>query len=75
VKIDHSDFSIVIPHAVAVATLASIACLPWFRWRFSLRALLIATTLARISHNFERLASVGWFGAVGSWQSLSLLGG
>jgi hypothetical protein len=33
------------PHWFATVVVAGLGALPWFRWRFSLRALLIAITL------------------------------
>ena len=36
------------PHWALVLFFAVIAILPWFRWRFSLRTLLIATTLVAV---------------------------
>lgn len=33
------------PHWFAVSLLATFAAMPWFRWRFSLRTMLIAMTL------------------------------
>jgi hypothetical protein len=43
-------FSIAIPHGVCIAAFAAIAALPWIRLfsRFSLRTLLIATTLVAV---------------------------
>jgi len=37
-----------VPHWFGVLIFASLARLPWFRWRFSLRTFLIATTLLAI---------------------------
>lgn len=37
--------SIVVPHGVLLLLFATAAALPWIQWRFSLRTLLIATTL------------------------------
>jgi hypothetical protein len=41
-------FSVVIPHWFVLIVLATCATLPWVRWRFSLRTLLIATTLVPV---------------------------
>ena len=37
-----------VSHWLLVAISASLAVLPWLRWRFSLRTLLIATTLVAV---------------------------
>ena len=37
------------PHWFAVAILCTLAALPWIRWRFSLRTLLIATTVVALA--------------------------
>jgi hypothetical protein len=34
-----------VPHCLTVLFVSALATLPWLRWRFSLRTLLIATTL------------------------------
>jgi hypothetical protein len=39
------DLSITMPHWFVASFIAIVAVLVWFSWRFSLRALLIATTL------------------------------
>jgi hypothetical protein len=36
------------PHWFAILALAAVAATPWLRWRFSLRTLLIATTLIAV---------------------------
>jgi hypothetical protein len=36
------------PHWFAMLTALAIAATPWLRWRFSLRTLLIATTLVAV---------------------------
>ena len=40
--------SAIMPNWFAVLSFAALATLPWFRWRFSLRNLLIATTLVAV---------------------------
>ena len=40
-----SGFHLIVPHWFLVLTTGAIAGLPLVRWRFSLRTLLIATTL------------------------------
>ncbi len=40
--------SICMPYAYLVALSAALAASPWLRWRFSLRSLLIATTLIAV---------------------------
>jgi len=37
-----------LPHWLAALLVATAATLPWFRWRFSLRTLLIVTTLVAV---------------------------
>jgi hypothetical protein len=37
-----------VPHCFAAFLVAMFAALPWLRWRFSLRTLLIATTLIAV---------------------------
>jgi hypothetical protein len=39
---------IVVPHLFAVLFSAALATAPWLRWRFTLRTLLIATTLVAV---------------------------
>jgi hypothetical protein len=39
---------IALPYWLLVITFAATTTLPWLRWRFSLRTLLIATTLVAI---------------------------
>jgi hypothetical protein len=39
---------LVVPHWVIVIVTASMMAAPWLRWRFSLRTLLIATTLVAV---------------------------
>jgi hypothetical protein len=41
-------FFIYSPHYIIVVMSAAIAVLPWLRWRFSLRTLLIAMTLVAV---------------------------
>jgi hypothetical protein len=43
-----STASIVMPYWFGALSLAAIATLPWLRWRFTLRTLLIATTLVAV---------------------------
>jgi hypothetical protein len=43
-----STASVVMPYWVGALSLDAIATLPWIRWRFSLRTLLIATTLVAV---------------------------
>jgi len=38
----------IIPYWFPVFVLAALAAIPWFRWRFSLRTLLIAITLVAV---------------------------
>jgi hypothetical protein len=38
-----------LPHWFSILTLSAIAYVPWLRWQFSLRALLIATTLVAVA--------------------------
>jgi hypothetical protein len=47
VMTDTNNFSVVLPHWFALALIATCAAAPWMQWskRFSLRTLLIATTL------------------------------
>jgi hypothetical protein len=40
--------SFALPHWVPIMISAALAVAPWIRWRFSLRALLIATTLVAV---------------------------
>lgn len=40
--------TLAVPHILLAFLPAAIACLPWLRWKFSLRALLIATTLVDV---------------------------
>jgi hypothetical protein len=39
---------VALPHWLFVAVFAALATAPWLRWRFSLRTLLIATTLVAV---------------------------
>jgi hypothetical protein len=41
-------WAIIFPYWFAVLLPASVASLPWLRWQFSLRTLLIATTLVAV---------------------------
>ena len=38
----------VLPHLFVLFLIATLAALPWIRWQFSLRTLLIATTLVAV---------------------------
>jgi hypothetical protein len=38
----------VLPYPLIVVLVTAIAAAPWIRWRFSLRTLLIATTLVAV---------------------------
>jgi hypothetical protein len=40
--------TLAVPHILLAFLPAAIACLPWLRWKFSLRAMLIATTLVAV---------------------------
>ena len=40
---------LVMPHWFLVLVVATLSALPWFRWRFSLRTLLIVTTLIAVA--------------------------
>ena len=42
------DTTLVIPHCLAIAVVCVLAIFPWIRWRFTLRTLLIATTLVAV---------------------------
>jgi hypothetical protein len=42
------ELILAVPHWMAVAACAIFAAAPWSRWRFSLRALLVATTLVAV---------------------------
>jgi hypothetical protein len=41
-------FEVVLPHWFVVGIVATFTSVPWLRWRFSLRTLLIATTLIAV---------------------------
>ena len=43
-----SSHVIIFPHWFATMLFATLTALPWLRWRFSLRTLLIATTLVAV---------------------------
>jgi hypothetical protein len=47
-KPDYSMCFLVLPHSVPALTLGFLAVAPWLPWRFSLRTLLIATTLVAV---------------------------
>jgi hypothetical protein len=40
--------SVVLPYWVAVLTSTALAVVPWLAWRFSLRTLLVATTVVAV---------------------------
>jgi hypothetical protein len=42
------DPGILIPHWFFIAIFATLSSLPWLRWRFTIRTLLIATTLVAV---------------------------
>jgi|tagenome__1003787_1003787.scaffolds.fasta_scaffold20707841_3 hypothetical protein len=44
----HDSVTLDFPHWFLVALLAAFSAIPWVRWRFSLRTLLIATTLVAV---------------------------
>ena len=54
------SFYVDVPHWFLAILLASIATAPWLRWRFSLRTLLIATTLVAVV-----LAIIVWMSRAG----------
>jgi hypothetical protein len=41
-------FYILVPYWFALLSVAGLSMLPWIRWRFSLRTLLVATTLVAV---------------------------
>jgi hypothetical protein len=43
-----SQVRVVVPYWLLVVSVSMLATAPWFRWRFGLRTLLIATTLVAI---------------------------
>jgi hypothetical protein len=45
-------FWVGLPHWLPATALVALAALPWTRWRFSLRTLLIATTLVAVVLGF-----------------------
>ena len=47
-KRESDHFDVVVPHWFAVLSFAALATIPWLRWQFSLRTLLIATTLVAV---------------------------
>ena len=52
-SLEFRNGSIKLPHWFPAVLLLTIAAIPWFRWRFSLRTLLIGMTVAAIG--------LGWF--------------
>jgi hypothetical protein len=45
---DSSEFAVGMPHWLPIFLSAALAAIPWIRWRFTLRTLLIATTLVAV---------------------------
>jgi hypothetical protein len=41
-------YSYIVPDWFVLISLATLAAVPWFRWRFTLRTLLVATTLIAV---------------------------
>jgi hypothetical protein len=48
VRLAPNTWSIAVPHWFAVVLFATLATLPWIRWRFTIRTLLIVTTLVAV---------------------------
>ena len=46
---DHKDFMVQFPTWLPAVVLYGLAAAPWIRWRFGLRTLLIAITLAAVT--------------------------
>jgi hypothetical protein len=42
-------YTVAFPHWLFITTMATLVAIPWLRWRFSLRALLIATALIAVA--------------------------
>jgi hypothetical protein len=42
------EYDLILPHWFLAVAAGTLAALPWIRWRFSLRTLLIATTLIAV---------------------------
>ena len=42
------DFSAAVPHCCLIAVVGAAAGVPWIRWQFSLRTLLIVMTLVAV---------------------------
>jgi hypothetical protein len=42
------DFVLRLPYWILIVTTVAVATIPWIKWRFSLRTLLIATTLVAV---------------------------
>jgi hypothetical protein len=42
------DFVLRLPYWIFIVTTVAVATIPWIKWRFSLRTLLIATTLVAV---------------------------
>lgn len=47
-RVDEQQAWRVVPHWFITALLALVATIPWLRWHFSLRILLVATTLVAV---------------------------
>jgi hypothetical protein len=45
---EYSEYGVIVPHWFLIILCAVVATLPWIRWRFSVRTLLIAITLVAI---------------------------
>jgi hypothetical protein len=43
-----TDYGVLVPHWFLLVLAGTFAALPWLRWRFTLRTLLIATTLVAV---------------------------
>lgn len=48
-RFDDTGHVVAAPHLLLAVLPATIACLPWIRWKFSLRAMLIGTTLVAMA--------------------------
>jgi hypothetical protein len=44
-----TGYFVAMPHWFTILLTATVAALPWFKWQFSLRTLLIATTLVAVA--------------------------
>jgi hypothetical protein len=45
---DLSRRAVIVPYWAMIVAVATVAPAPWFRWRFGMRTLLIATTLVAV---------------------------